>query len=375
MPVKFTIATHRANSIPPYPHPLHGPDQLLYQTWGRRNSRTAQDNGFVNSVRQAYNCHQHLILRPDDVWIAVLGQLNFYVNAHAEELRSQFVKYEGKKELVVSTAGNRYTVDFGSLAKEMTDQIHANVVDKNLKDWILPNFTTTTHNDTVVSAVLMMSTLKAYFSYTTMLKCGIPSVTLKGEKSDWEKLLARVDKLEEFGAETIAWAALLHPIFKRFVKAFDGDSKSDLVDFWGRVCHYTPGGSGPTYLSGWITAFCVWNSEGKWQGPPPIDHDTREDFESKKKRYKGLSLDGVDYPIIDSDSIPSGFCEVDVKVDDNGEELQCMMVSGHMASLVEGKKRDTVRPVSAWFMFENAREGQDEPALTPLILILISHDF
>ena len=35
------------------------------------------------------------------------------------------------------------------------------VVDKDLKDWILPDFTTTSHNDTVVSAVLMMSTLKA----------------------------------------------------------------------------------------------------------------------------------------------------------------------------------------------------------------------
>ena len=64
----------------------------------------------------------------------------------------------------------------------MTDQIHKNVgslmsryliyvyskciithqvVDKDLKDWILPDFTTTSHNDTVVSAVLMMSTLKA----------------------------------------------------------------------------------------------------------------------------------------------------------------------------------------------------------------------
>jgi Domain of unknown function (DUF4419) len=35
-------------------------------------------------------------------------------------------------------------------------------VDKELKDWILPNFTTTRHNDIVVSSVLMMATLKAY---------------------------------------------------------------------------------------------------------------------------------------------------------------------------------------------------------------------
>jgi hypothetical protein len=184
-----------------------------------------------------------------------------------------------------------------------------------------------------------------------MLLCGIPSVTLEGEKSDWEKLLARLEKLEEFGVETSAWAALLRPIFRKFIRAFDGEPDTD---FWGRVCHYSSGGSGPTYLSGWITAFCVWNNEGKWQGPPPAGHAAHQNFEAKKRRYKGLSLDGIDYPIIDSKDVPTGFCEVDVKLDDNGEELDCMMVSGHVASLVEGEKRDTVRPVPAWFMFIKA---------------------
>jgi len=108
-----------------------------------------------------------------------------------------------------------------------------------------------------------------------MLDCGIPSVNLEGEKSDWEKLLARVDKLKEFGTETKAWAALLRPIFRRFVKAFDVEPDTD---FWGRVCHYS-GGSGPTYLSGWITAFCVWNNEGKWQGPPISDQTAQQHFQ------------------------------------------------------------------------------------------------
>jgi len=49
------------------------------------------------------------------------------VNAHAEDLRSHFVKHEGKKELVVTAAGTRYTVDFGDLANQMTGKIHENV--------------------------------------------------------------------------------------------------------------------------------------------------------------------------------------------------------------------------------------------------------
>jgi hypothetical protein len=64
------------------------------------------------------------------------------------------------------------------------------------------------------------------------------------------------------------------------------------------------------------------------------------ELRSQERRYKRLSLDGIDYPIIDSKDVPTEFCEVDVKANDNGEELGCMMVSGHVASLVEGEKRD-----------------------------------
>jgi len=34
-------------------------------------------NGFVNSLAAAYNQHHDLVIRPDDVWIAILSQFNF----------------------------------------------------------------------------------------------------------------------------------------------------------------------------------------------------------------------------------------------------------------------------------------------------------
>ncbi|KAF8954844.1 hypothetical protein BDZ97DRAFT_1862717 [Flammula alnicola] len=372
MPVHFNIAAHDAKPIHLY-RPLLNAEELLAGTWGAKAKtlRSAEllqtslyagkqdfsaiygeHNGFVNTIIKAYNDHHHLVLRPDDVWIAILGQFNFYVNAHAEELRHYFVKHEGKKELTVKAFGNRYSVDFGALAKQMIEKIHENVVDKELKDWILPDFTTSSRNDTVVCAVLMMATLKAYFSYTMELMCGIPSVTLEGEKSDWEKLLARIDKLDEFGPEPAAWASLLRPILTRFVKAFEGEPD---VDFWGRVCHYHSGGSGPTYLSGWITAFCVWTNEGKWQGPSLTGPQQSRNWLKIPK----LTLDGVEYSIIDSADVPTGFCEVDVKLDDNGEVFDCMMVSGHLATRIEGEMKDSVRPLPSWFMF--VKEECEDP--------------
>ncbi|KAH9481301.1 hypothetical protein JR316_0005823 [Psilocybe cubensis] len=369
MPVTFKVAEHDANPVMfgGYGSCQNAHD-VLASTWGGKSGANRfeellqssfpsdchdlgpQSNGFVDTVIHAYNQHHHLVLRPDDVWIAILGQFNFYVNANAEQLRSKFVAHKGKKKLTVTTAGDRYSVNFGDLANQMTQQIHNNVVDKELKNWILPDFSTTSFNDVVVCSVLMMATLKAYFSYEMCLCCGIPLVTLEGQKEDWEKLLNRLDKLASFGREPEAWAVLLKPILRRFVSSFDG--KPD-IEFWGKICHIDYGGSGSDSLSGWITAFCVWSNTGKWQGPnidEVLSHSPVQDNGAYNQGY-GLVLDGVRYAVIDDDKIPVGFCEVDVDLNDNGKHFDCMMVSGHMAGRLEGPNRDTLRPAPGWFMF------------------------
>jgi hypothetical protein len=87
-----------------------------------------------------------------------------------------------------------------------------------------------------------------------------------------------------------------------------------------------------------------------------------------------LVLDNVSYPVIESDDVPTGYCEVDVKLDDNGVELPCMMVSGQLAYSVEGEKKDTIRPLASWFMFVKGEmetetvtyvTHQEEETITP----------
>jgi len=70
-----------------------------------------------------------------------------------------------------------------------------------------------------------------------------------------------------------------------------------------------------------------------------------------------LILDGIRFPRIDSDDIPAGFCDVDVKLDDNGDVFDCAMVSGHVALTVCGENRDTVRPSPAWFIYIKGPRG------------------
>jgi hypothetical protein len=221
----------------------------------------------VNAVIGAYDQHRALVIRPDDVWLTILSQFNFFVNANAELLRANFVAHEGQRELVICAEGSRHSLDFGSMSRQMVDLIEKNIVDPTLRQWVLPNFTTTTVNDTTVAAVLMMATLKQYFSYgfggTT---CGIPRVTLEGEKSDWVDILGRLEKLKEYGMETIAWYHLLCPVISRFVAAFDAPTSQDNVEFWQKVAHLHHPSSGRSYYSGWINTFNAFDKERQWIG-------------------------------------------------------------------------------------------------------------
>ncbi|EIW77683.1 hypothetical protein CONPUDRAFT_167773 [Coniophora puteana RWD-64-598 SS2] len=260
---------------------------------------------------EAYNQHCALVLRPDDVWLAILTQFSFFVNAHAEELHSAFVSHEGNKELNVSAVGSWYSVDFGSMARQMAGELEKNMSDPKLRE---------------------------------------------------------IGKLEEYGTEygteTTAWFYLLKPIVERFVHAFDEP----------------------------ITAFCVFTTEGKWQGPrlqnlPSSSSDksytdlSGEVFAAKHfvSHPEGdpfigdlyLTLNDVSYPHVNTDQIPPGTVEVDVKLDDNGQVFSTLLVAGGVGSVVSSSgdkalsgsgERDTVRPVPEWWMFVKNKKSNEEPA-------------
>lgn len=80
--------------------------------------------------------------------------------------------------------------------------------------------------------------------------CGLPSVTLLGERSDWEDILMRLEKLPSFGDEAGQWHDLLKPVITRFVKTFDEPESESTKDFWQKIVHHHSGGSGPSYYSG-----------------------------------------------------------------------------------------------------------------------------
>lgn len=216
-------------------------------------------NGFVNSAVTAYSHHQHLQIRLEDVWLSILSQLNIYINAHAEELRDKFVAHDGQKNLDISEeeidirgqggGRTRFRVDWGKFSYKMTQLIAENVKDPSLREWIIPSFTTTTELDRAVAAIMMMATMQNHFTYSCSILCSLPSVTLLEEKSDWEDLAKRAERLVTFGEQPKQWYTLLEPVLARFVTSFDTPEAEETKDFWQKIAHYSGGGSEPTYLS------------------------------------------------------------------------------------------------------------------------------
>jgi hypothetical protein len=307
-----------------------------------------KSNGLVHSAIDAYNNHYHLTIRPDDVWISIITQLSFYINAHAEELSEKFVKHKGKKELKVmlppSTIDN---IDFTFMSLKMTELLDENLVDKELKNWILPAFSTTTLVDTTVSAIVMMASMKSYFGYCCETFCGIPSVTLDGTKQDWLEVQNRLNKLDEFGEQTRLWATMLKPVLAKFIAAFDGETDDA---FWGHIASPFHMGSGSPTLGGWITAFCAFDTKGKFTGPAPANFIPEGwNFDYSKQKY---TLDDIVYPVISQSDIPVGSVEVDLKVIEYGvKEYETIMIAGNMGMKVnvgEGTNGDGVQNVPMW---------------------------
>lgn len=129
--------------------------------------------------------------------------------------------------------------------------------------------------------------------------------------------MSRVEQLTKYGKEPTEWSRLLVPIIKRMIVTFYLPESQEVKDFWLRACHSIgEDGSGSVRtVSGWLTAFCFWNKEGR-RITSCVSKESNRDQSVLFSDRKLLTLGGVDYPIISPASIPAGVLTVPVDVED-----------------------------------------------------------
>ncbi|KAI0446933.1 hypothetical protein F4803DRAFT_501702 [Xylaria telfairii] len=344
------------------------------------NPVSIYNNGFVHGLIRAFNQDLHLVIRPDDVWQAILSQFSLFINGNVERLRHMFVTFNGKRTLTVDVTPMRLSdLDLGKVAQEFASRIQDNIVDEELRQWMMPDFSTTTSHDKAVAAFSMMGAMQQYFDYVEMCGCGLPSVTLLGIRRDWEVLAGRVGKLYKYGEECRHWAGLLQPVMRYMLRTFDEPDSQEVKDFWLRVA-YEAGSEGSNggicTLSGWITAFVYFEDNGqvtrdyKEEEIQRIDERAiswwvemwPEAAESEQLRInrKRLTLDGVSYPLIRSAQIPRSIILLPMTIMDaeTGVKRFATAISGTIGMSISGDGTKA-QPASAWWVVQEFEEPME----------------
>jgi hypothetical protein len=330
-------------------------DKILDSSFGDGAHIQCAHNGFVCAVLDAYLQHRHLVIRPDDVWFAILTQFSFYVNRNAEKLRDHFVNHRGKRRLQI----RQDHFDFEQFFNGMTDLIADNVKDPALREWIMPSFSTTTDSDQVTAAIIMMGTMQKYFAYFCNICCGLPSVTLLGEKGDWEDILERVQSLSKFGEEhedLQIWNSLLSAVVTNFIRTFDAPDSERVVKFWQRTVHqFVDDYSGDKLITGWVQAFCFWAPDGSPLVARSIRYTTK-DWRTLIKEH------GLDYWIYEARigelewaNIPAGYVHAPIHMKIDGFKF--------MAKAIAGSIGWTVRDSGAIFLETRGVHSKPTPFL------------
>lgn len=283
-------------------------------------------------------------------------QLNYYMTAHAEDVRHLFVDFSGQETIFVKEFTWRDVI--GAFA----DEIQKRVKTEWLKAWIMPGFSTSNENDGLTATVLMMGLMKQYFHYEGEVECGLPRVTLLGQREDWAQLLAKLDRLPEFGKEPEQYAQNLRPIFTRFVQTFDEAPLSeDLKSFWGQIVwadfHIECVDDPSQYdISGWIMGFQHWNENGKLRVPETPWMKRAATSSPRKRSGTPMTLDGITYVPQPMYDLKAGYASVPLKMVDFpvlGTNTSAFLVAGNVGVNRTEDNGSYVRaqPLSSWFMY------------------------
>jgi hypothetical protein len=241
--------------------PLEAPLGALYAEWEHSHTLNGKTrNNIVNAFLTAYNCHVPLVLRADDILLAISQVVTTYVNQNSEALRSKLVSHDGKKSLTVMLP----RPDWSQFISEMAKLVDANS-STELSKLLRSSFTTTTPVARTVSDLAVMSTFKAYFEYTFILCCGIPSVILEGSVDDWTELRERYKAIKRELPGLQWWYKFFDRVLDLLVDCkVRGFATSEDRLVWQKCITLQPQGSGGgRLLCGWVHLFTPFTSQGK----------------------------------------------------------------------------------------------------------------
>lgn len=293
--------------------------------------------GFIS----AYKNDRPVTISPDIIWLLIVQAFTHHVSANAEELRSMFVNFAGKKELTVDRRDlNFFTMTSEDFEREIFPDFVKQISDftgKSITDTMTPDFTTTTTISLAVGQLSIMAAMKNYFTYRILCGgCGFPYITIEGSLEDWEKIILKLDDLKKYNFE---WFTKdVTEIVKKII-----DTKKGNVDlsFWkGMIRFKDPDGSySPDYVDGWFTKLFPYDYyEKRLKGPI---------YEGTSMPFEMLSI-----PVI-MKIVPPGADEKDFP------ETKYELLAGFVG-FTQNRKTASMKPEIGWLLRKQKEVPQQQ---------------
>ena len=219
----------------------------------------------IRGLMEAYGNHYPITISPDMILILFLQGYSRFMEKNSEKLRNIYVNFEGKKTLIVKREGitpeTAKPEEWQGIIDEFTQKIKEEI-GENIISNLESNFTTTNPVTLATSQMSIMSAMKNYFIYETiMCVCGISSITLEGSLEDWEKIKKKFEFFakEEFGLNS--WIKYLIPIINKIIetKIYYNQNKTinnEIRNFWKDMIRVKFGDFyEPDVIDGWIIKF------------------------------------------------------------------------------------------------------------------------
>ena len=341
---------------------------IQYFKWD--SGREWPANALLGAIHVAFANHLPLILTPDVVWITIVQGVARM--QHVEDILA------GRQKTVIE---HLVYDDFGGPEtrwEALVGEFVSAIIQKEgdtAKEYLC-NFSTTGERERMASGIAMMHAFSARYVYHARCICGIPTVTLEGNPSDWQKLLDKAEKMMPVGA----WKDKVVPVLDQFARSANGDVDRQ---FWKDI-YKLETDYGVEFANGWATYFfpyldlgdyvkeseegygkyritnsksiknpMVWGWNDKEYRPMRTIRVECEEYTGKVMSDKGRSYNFREERVpvngVYSSHFPNGLCSAKVSVRNKDDSPRFdVEITGGLVGIKQDEKTLALKPVAGW---------------------------
>lgn len=135
---------------------------------------------YMDYLGVCYDRHMGYVLSPEMVWYFLLAEIAAHIKKDPEKYRSLFTDSDEKKDIMIECTGTEKFIEL--IMKELKKLVPTDT------GVFLPSFSTDTPESVFSKSCAFCDAVSPFYDYM-MYCCGFPSVMIKGDYDDWDKVL------------------------------------------------------------------------------------------------------------------------------------------------------------------------------------------